>query len=862
MTHLLAAAWLAMGAMTPTDSDLLRVQQSGKASVLSLGRADAFHVTSAKVESPYAIRLPGSDTLVASWTERSGRSANAYFAISQDGASVDRVAEQQTTIETLYGSFDPSRAQAPVHPSLKAKSGAQTYFVQFVTQPLEEYRQEIRQAGGTIWTYFPHQAYVVRMDAAAKSLVKAMPFVRAVAAFDPGLKLSPELSSALVSGKLPTQRYYISVFKWGPDHKAAVALQIELLGGKVHPTEDPGYLMQATLDAAQLRAVLGMDEVCFVDPWSPPQDDMNVVRQVGGANFLQTTLGFTGQGVRGEVMDGNVLSTHADFQLNPILFHSSGSGSMTHGTPTTGIVFGTGTANPTGRGMLPAGQPIFAGYQTFGNRFTHTQQLLSSPYYACFQSNSWGSTLTTLYNSVSQEMDDILFRNDITIFQSQSNTGNQSSRPQAWAKNIISVGGVYHLGTESRTDDRWNGGASIGPASDGRIKPDLAFFYDQIYCPYSTNSTSYTSTFGGTSAATPMTAGYAGLFFQMWHNGIFGNPATGATVFDNRPKAPLVKAMLANRAYRYAFTGTTADLSRFKQGWGTADVTNIYNARNKMMLINERDALMNLQTKTYRVWVPAGEPEFVASMAYLDPPQVPNATIHRINDLSLKVTAPNGSVYWGNNGLTAGNVSTVGGSANTRDTLECVIVPSPQSGVWTVQVIASEINQDARLESPEVDADFALVVTGVQYSMAPENVVQYAGSTQSGSASDLPTSNNSYWRMRGGSEFNDMTPVAAVRFENTVPGGSLSELRIRVEARTPQSGVTGALHLFGGQNDSIRSFPLGAVGSSDAQVEVVVTTDLAQLIHADGKIRGIVVWRRASSFFDVFVDQVRFEMQP
>ena len=72
------------------------------------------------------------------------------------------------------------------------------------------------------------------------------------------------------------------------------------------------------------------------------------------------------------------------------------------------------------------------------------------------------------------QMDDIIFDLDLSILQSQSNKGTQFSRPEAWAKNIISVGGVYHFDTLSRADDAWNNGASIGPAEDGRIKPDLS----------------------------------------------------------------------------------------------------------------------------------------------------------------------------------------------------------------------------------------------------------------------------------------------------------------------------------------------------------------------------------------------------
>ena len=67
------------------------------------------------------------------------------------------------------------------------------------------------------------------------------------------------------------------------------------------------------------------------------------------------------------------------------------------------------------------------------------------PIKAVFQTNSWGGGLTQNYTSVSQEMDDIIWQYDFTIFQSQSNAGNQDSRPQAWAKNIVAGGAVDHL---------------------------------------------------------------------------------------------------------------------------------------------------------------------------------------------------------------------------------------------------------------------------------------------------------------------------------------------------------------------------------------------------------------------------------
>jgi hypothetical protein len=56
--------------------------------------------------------------------------------------------------------------------------------------------------------------------------------------------------------------------------------------------------------------------------------------------------------------------------------------------------------------------------------------------------------------------------------------------------------------------------------------------------------------------------------------------------------------------------------------------------------------------------------------------------------------------------------SVPGGSPDTKDTVENVIVRAAQPGIWTVEVRAAEINQDARPSTPAVDSAFALVVTG------------------------------------------------------------------------------------------------------------------------------------------------------
>ncbi|MGW7466094.1 S8 family serine peptidase [Streptomyces xantholiticus] len=621
---------------------------------------------------------------------------------------------EPTLIRLRTRTFDPTTPEAErsrPQGHLRSEDG-RAYLVQFTTTPLDSHRAALAALGARIGAYIPDATYVVQMDGATRGRVAALPFVRWVGPYDAGDKVE--------GGAVPssTRRYLITLVERNAADQRAVVQRITGLGGKVHVASEGRQLIEATLEPAQALAVAHLDAVLALDVWTAPEVDMNNARVAGGADAIETARGYLGQGVRGEVMDTGLRTTHQEFAAFPPIMHTANTTSTSHGTSTYGQIFASGVS-ANARGLLPQAQPIFAAQTQVSDRWAHTAQLIdpTGPYRAVFQSNSWGSALTFGYNSTSAAMDDIVFDHDILICQTQGNTGNRSARPQAWAKNVVSVGGTYHYDTVSRTDDAWNGGASIGPAADGRIKPDLSNYYDAVHTTASGGDAAYTSTFSGTSAATPITCGYAGLVFQMWADGVFeGGPGQDRDVFASRPHAATAKALLINSADQYAFTGASHDLARMKQGWGTASAGNLYqqaegNNWQLPILVNETDVLTQGQSATYTLTTDGSEP-LKATMVYTDPMGSPSAAQARVNDLTLKLTAPDGTVYWGNNGLAAGNWSTPGGSANTIDTVENVFIENPAAGTWTIDVIASQVNADGHVETPATDADFALVTTG------------------------------------------------------------------------------------------------------------------------------------------------------
>ena len=813
-------------ALGQDDSDELDGQSPEPLPLLC---CDDSYSTSNKITNERKIQVPDTSKVVHLWEEDQPDGTKAsFFAIDSDEDAASptdgRVRMANYTIRLRYATFDPLvDSPAPLVSELAATRNNQIFLVQFWTVPIEEYRQQIEALGGRILRYLPDHSLIVRAQSSAAGGIGQLPYVRWMGDFHPAYKLDQSIIKAYRSGanvvegaqegrgEFPTQyEYSIEVFERAgggpvieapaeetdkgsfspaprthtlPDsddlgQQAVVKAAIEAMGGSVSVVTPGGFRMQATLTMEQLLQVAQMNEVHFIEPWGMGGADMNVVRDLGGANFVESTLGFTGQGVRAEVFDSEVRTTHTEFTSLVPTLHSTTAGDATipHGTSVYSHMFARG-ASSTARGLLPdadVGYFYYYGESTmFGGTGDSRLQIANdlTGFNAVLQTSSVGSPLNTSYSDMSQEMDDVIFQTGVLHMQSQSNNATATngsnarlSRPQAWAKNIVSVGAVNHYNTASRADDTWVGdgtgctvsttGTSVGPAEDGRIKPDLCFFYDCTWAahngydppewPPTYSDTAYRQ-FGGTSGATPSVSGYMGLFHQMWHENTWDGSGMltdgSGSVFSNRPKAMLAKAALVNTAFRYDWTPGTArtlpgSIDRYVQGWGMPDLENLYDLRDKTFYVNESNLLRNGHNKTHIIKVPSGESDLNVTLVYMDPAGTTSSSLHRINDLSLKVTSPSGVEYWGNNGLTDDNTSTNGGSSNTVDTVENVFIPNPETGRWFVQVFADAVVQDSHVETTTTDADYALWATGGTESGSLKTTYQ-AGNGQDGAMFDI-----------------------------------------------------------------------------------------------------------------------------
>ncbi|MAG59121.1 MAG: peptidase S8 [Planctomycetes bacterium] len=675
------------------------------------GESVIARATTAAVADLRVIGLAGWPGLAATWTETAAEGTQAWYAISTDGTRVDRTTPTQYDVLLRYDTFDPLLRTPQVPGALSARPGNRLWIVQWWTQGLETYRSAVRSLGADIHLYLGHHAQVVEVDASQIAALRNLPCVRWVGEFHPAYKLDAALLEFQRRGYLdqPSIAVNLLTTRRGPAGQGPVGAGIEALGGHVFHQSPETHLMSATLDLAGLVALARMDEVQWIDPWGGIGTDMAVARTFFGADYAEALGGLDGTGVRGEIHDVGTDLTHPE--LSGAIAHGA-PGSASHGTKVAGEVFATGL-DPQARGLCPSGTAIITDANRYvGSRYAHTMQSVdpSGIYQAVFLTSSVGNPWTTTYSSISQNLDLIVFDSHLLHCQSQSNQGTQMSRPEAWAKNVVSVGGVNHINTVSKADDLWLG-ASIGPAADGRIKPNFAAFYDAVYT--TDLGGGYAAAFGGTSAATPLVGGAFGLFHQMWHAGGFGNP-TGTSVFQSRPKETLARAMMTASATQWSFNGPSHNLTRVHQGWGHPDLKKLHDHRARTFWVNETDVLANLQSTEWNLDVLPGAPELKVALVWADPAGTTSSTRHRINDLDLKVTSPTGTVFVGNVGLLSANYSAAGGSTDDVNTEECVFVRLPAAGVWRVEVIAADVNQDGHVETTAIDVDYALAVLGAE----------------------------------------------------------------------------------------------------------------------------------------------------
>jgi hypothetical protein len=344
---------------------------------------------------------------------------------------------------------------------------------------------------------------------------------------------------------------------------------------------------------------------------------------------------------------------------------------------------------------------------------------------ARIHSNSWGDRQgtpgpfnppTANYSTSARDIDDFVYTHpDLLVVFNTGNFGTNATPPASTlsapgcAKNTLQVGGTR---MSNRDDDTIVSYSLNGPSRDGRIKPDLvapAFVQAGDTDNNNTTKNCNVSFQGGTSWASPSVAGAAALARQYFTDGYY--PSGVATPSDRfTPSAALLKATMIASARRVPYRWTeagiaeTAPVPSYDQGFGFPvldDALYFPGDRAKLRVFDVATGLAAGESSMMRFTVHAGT-QLKVTLVWTDPAGVPRAvndsTPELVNDLDLRVVAPNGAVSFGNELLHPGQ-------PDRLNNVEVVSIAAPVDGVYTIALSAAKLGSGAR-------QGYALVVTG------------------------------------------------------------------------------------------------------------------------------------------------------
>lgn len=593
-------------------------------------------------------------------------------------------------------------------------------------------REAIRAAGGRIVGYLPHCAYLVRGDGDFARLARENPSFRSVDPFFPEWKLAEGIGAvrrdvrALAEDGLQDGETILTVDVFEGEDVGEVAEKLRAEGFdivRVHETPlVRRIVVRAFLDeSSRWEQMASFPEVEWIEEAPRVQLRNDVVRWVIQSNVENETplydAGLLGQGQIAGLIDGPVFLNSCFFRDDLVAlpgpdhrklvgYHStSGFGAHSHGTHVAGILAGDQeplNGSVAFRGMAPKARIAFSNYfdvTGFGNVVSNLAQVLTQNHDdgARVHTNSWGQDGRTDYVTWCRDIDLFTRANedDLVLF-AVSNTSFLGVPENA--KNCLAVGATLRPPSQNNI-----GSAGAGPTNDGRRKPEV-FAPGISTASASANLDCAVVNSSGTSMSSPAVAGGALLVREYFMRGYYptGVPRPAGA---HLPTGALVKAAVINSGQDLIAEATYPG---DREGWGRIlleDVLYFPGDPERLWFRDVRHAegLATGETDAFVLKIVSSSEPLRLTMVYTDQPAALAANPATVNDLDLEVEGPDG-LFLGNVFNELVGVSETGGSADSKNNVERVILASPTPGNWTVRVHGQNV--------PLGPQGFALVANG------------------------------------------------------------------------------------------------------------------------------------------------------
>ncbi len=445
--------------------------------------------------------------------------------------------------------------------------------------------------------------------------------------------------------------------------------------------------IEIVFDPENVDQLLDLGFVQYLEEkYAPGEPENFTARTNHRTNYLQQGaynggLNYDGSGIMVAHNDAGGITPHIDFKGR--FSQSAGGAGSDHGDHTAGTISGAGNRDPYGVGMAPGADMFYREYPSNLNDADNIYVSMN----ARLTSNSFSNGCNQGYTTWSQQLDKDAFDNPLMLHVfSAGNNGSASCSNNygagiGWgnitgghkqAKNVVTVGNVTRV-------DGLAPSSSRGPASDGRIKPDIVAVGTQVYSTTDANGPNTYNSKTGTSMSCPGVTGTLAVLMEAYKDLNNGNEAEGA----------LLKGIIQNTADDLGNAGPD-----YRYGYGRL------NAKRAFEVIEDGSYVMDSvgtgDSVTVNMTIPANTSQARFFIIWADPEASTAAARDLVNDLDLSVDYNNTTYLPWVLDPTPNAANLNSPAVRSRDSLnnmEQVTIDNPSAGTASIKVKGFNVPQ-------------------------------------------------------------------------------------------------------------------------------------------------------------------------
>lgn len=705
-----------------------------------------------------------------------------FCVLSQLGFS------QQLHLKSGLYTFEELEAAPKVPTSEEIIQGQYFRILLLHKIPTQSEKDALSQAGIELLDYLPKQAFIAAINTTADLSAHANIIQKSIV-FKPEMKLSEMLMknefphwALFGENEIEIQAKYFSNLSL-----ESVSNELTKAGFLALSVQEDQQLFGLRLATNRLQELYELNCFQYFETPPPPGEPENLVgRTDHRSNVLWTEfqggLSYRGDGIKVMMQDDGYIGEHIDYTGRIDQSGCAGCSSDdadNHGDHVGGTIMGAGNLDPRNRGMAHGVDLLVynssnANYSLVPNLYANEDVHITSKSYSDFCNGGYTSltrqldqqvrqmpTLTHVFSAGNAGADDCGYGAGATW---GNITGGHKS-----GKNVIAVGNLT-------STDLLNSSSSRGPATDGRIKPDICGVGTSVTSTISDNT--YAS-FTGTSMSCPGVAGTIAQLYDAYKDMNSGE----------YPDAALIKGSILNSADDLGNPGPD-----FRHGWGRI------NARKSLEILQNNnyilDSLTQGEMNTHAINVPVGTTKMRVMVYWTDFEGAANASIALVNDINMNLTDPLAGVHlpWLLDHTPSASALNTPASTgiDALNNMEQVEIQNPIAGIYTLNVEGFEIpSGPQRYYVLYCFEEEAITVT---YPIGGEGLEPATNETIRWDANDGTDPFTISFSSDNGSSWNQIgtAPAAQRHFSWTIPSGTFTgEGRIRVE-RNATSGMSAA----------------------------------------------------------------------